>query len=311
LGSVTEVVQDSLRHPDRSLNPSPEVGHGHAHLVACQSPPRSASARTVFMCPIRRFPPTGMGITEPIAPPAAAASVHPHWRGDHGSGPNTSTTFPGSPPRAWGSRQDCDSYWARLRFTPTGVRITSWPARSRRRPTVHPHGRGDHTVRNGFGCSSVGSPPRAWGSRVRNSLAVPRVRFTPTGVGITVASAFSDSSSNGSPPRAWGSHLRPFVDPLRRRFTPTGVGITRQPTCKTARNTVHPHGRGDHAFWMRSMTGRFGSPPRAWGSRRGVLACDAVERFTPTGVGITTSTAWWKPPQTVHPHGRGDHFVAS
>ena len=56
---------------------------------------------------------------------------------------------------------------------------------------------------------------------------------------------------------------------------------------------------------------RCGSPPRAWGqfvrrSRYGLRS-----RFTPTGVGTIRSSWSGRVFVTVHPHGRGDNYVAS
>jgi len=90
--------------------------------------------------------------------------------------------------------------------------------------TVHPHGRGDNLPPGLCMTQSVGSPPRAWGQYHPQRLRIPRVRFTPTGVG-TIGNGSGavwlysvhphgrgDNNANdaanvqpiGSPPRAWG-----------------------------------------------------------------------------------------------------------
>jgi len=50
-----------------------------------------------------------------------------------------------------------------------------------------------------------------------------------------------------------------------------------------------------------------GSPPRAWGQCRTVVAALAAMRFTPTGVGTIVEFLGTRLGGTVHPHGRGDN----
>ena len=111
----------------------------------------------------------------------------------------------------------------------------------------------------------------------------------------------------GSPPRAWGPLHSQGGFGLAQRFTPTAVGTTRSTIRSMSSIAVHPHGRGDHFFAISSMRSRFGSPPRAWGPHRHRQLHRIGYRFTPTGVGTTTSTTFLSTCSTVHPHGRGDH----
>ena len=94
-----------------------------------------------------------------------------------------------------------------------------------------------------------------------------RIRFTPTGVGKTLAAVDPDPAVSVHPHgRGEDALALPLVATFAR-FTPTGVG-------KTA---PRPLARG--------CVG--GSPPRAWG--RQPLADGEMRdvRFTPTGVGKT------------------------
>ncbi len=143
--------------------------------------------------------------------------------------PECKRLFFGSPPRAWGQQRPCSS------------RTTYW--------TVHPHVRGDNfshwacgwvdyrftptcvgtTIAGRLPAGQVaGSPPRAWGQRLRAAAAI--------------------ASSAGSPPRAWGQLLSaPSPHPSV---------------------SVHPHVRGDNSKQAAHNPDRLHSPPRAWGQRR-------------------------------------------
>ena len=110
------------------------------------------------------------------------------------------------------------------RFTPTGVGTIMECIRRPRRPSVHPHGRGDNAVRLEHTYDRTGSPPRAWGQSRSGGAGPQCVRFTPTGVGTMCSSASiqpfqtvhphgrgdnrepepEQALKNGSPPRAWG-----------------------------------------------------------------------------------------------------------
>ena len=153
-----------------------------------------------------RFTPTCVGTATSngdraqISPP-----VHPHVRGDGAEYRSTSSwphrftptcvgtasrmlggaAWPGSPPRAWGRRAFLDLHWRQL--------------------SVHPHVRGDGSLRRHRYAWLSGSPPRAWGR-------------------LNVSASLPGPSSSGSPPRAWGRR-----DPATHRcggarFTPTCVG---------------------------------------------------------------------------------------
>ncbi len=213
----------------------------------------------------------------------------------------------GSPPRAWGSLEDDVVLQGLLRFTPTRVGITRTPQSRQRIRSVHPHARGDHAWAGSWMGPRHGSPPRAWGSLPALRRVDDCDRFTPTRVGITcwnsrqmrtvtvhphargdhVPASPAGIGDHGSPPRAWGSHLPYLLDYLLGRFTPTRVGITQGRHHPLSLQTVHPHARGDHVHLGGEYAVIYGSPPRAWGSRRHLPTPHAPTRFTPTRVGIT------------------------
>ncbi len=190
------------------------------------SPPRAWGQRRggESADPPARFTPTGVGTTINEKSAALKMTVHPHGRGDNTSWIGHVDYVDGSPPRAWGQRNRRTRLPARFRFTPTGVGTTAAPPGTLRFSTVHPHGRGDNMGVSGRAFRVFGSPPRAWGQRTWITSITGRLRFTPTGVGTTMAlltlsrrlpvhpHGRGDNSNtwqsgvlpNGSPPRAWG-----------------------------------------------------------------------------------------------------------
>ena len=248
-----------------------------------------------------------MGITCGLRPIHRCRTVHPHTRGDHWCSPTGQCRIVGSPPHAWGSREQENEVVCSVRFTPTRVGITtrcrSTPAAS----TVHPHTRGDHTRYSVGDRVFFGSPPHAWGSHVCGPPPRWLSRFTPTRVGITSVQRPSQSPqpvhphtrgdhsliicrlahSIGSPPHAWGSRDNKESRLTAERFTPTRVGITCCALSQSCRETVHPHTRGDHPPSASFNDWLSGSPPHAWGSHIKDRSKCSDNRFTPTRVGIT------------------------
>ncbi len=195
----------------------------------------------------------------------------------------------GSPPRAWGQ------------LTDAGI----MPA-SRK---VHPHGRGDNSVRRRWRMIICGSPPRAWGQRGVGQRFERCLRFTPTGVGTTSQRQSQEQPKKsvhphgrgdnmalvdaflalcGSPPRAWGQRVAAPREGDRFRFTPTGVGTTRCGAEGGRQVSVHPHGRGDNCLrrCARETKTRF-TPTGVGTTSIKALVALVEERFTPTGVGTT------------------------
>ncbi len=153
--------------------------------------------------------------------------VHPHQRGEYPrlttiyrtllrftptSVGNTTLDTPweaestGSPPPAWGIREENHVFAARQ--------------------AVHPHQRGEY---DNLTVADRGD-----------------ARFTPTSVGNTLISAKPPWYFIGSPPPAWGIPRRKGDELDRMRFTPTSVGNTATNTTPTNRSAVHPHQRGEY-----------------------------------------------------------------
>ncbi len=173
--------------------------------------------------------------------------------------------------------------------------------------TVHPHVRGEYTFVEAFSDYTNGSPPRAWGIRLRLSKKDDLKRFTPTCVGNTVPRAGKSSRhavhphargeyfrgdvskvrAFGSPPRAWGILKSASTGLGGCRFTPTCVGNTRGYALAYQEHAVHPHVRGEYEKAAAIYASAFGSPPRAWGILPSSLLGLIGHRFTPTCVGNT------------------------
>jgi len=114
-------------------------------------------------------------------------------------------------------------------------------------------------------------------------------------------------TDNGSSPRAWGTPQQHRGRQTGHRFIPTGVGNTIRCRCRRRPSSVHPHGRGEHVADIHRAPSFDGSSPRAWGTRLvRVFLLDMI-RFIPTGVGNTIRSSRRVTPDTVHPHGRGEH----
>ena len=262
--------------------------------------------------PRRRFIPTGVGNTckdERCKPPKA---VHPHGCGEHHNEFNEARPDDGSSPRVWGTHKYTFTLKHKLRFIPTGVGNTQIVDAIAGKPTVHPHGCGEHA------CSIIitgcmgGSSPRVWGTHVGAPEDSVLRRFIPTGVGNTDTEKGADIATavhphgcgehqwshifiaaySGSSPRVWGTRQL-MIWPLSiLRFIPTGVGNTDDSTVGILNIAVHPHGCGEHWVMLRTTIVRGGSSPRVWGTQEWGYQGQAPERFIPTGVGNTVSVAF-------------------
>ena len=220
----------------------------NCHRLRCGSPPRVWGQRAPRQprAPRQRFTPTRVGTTRSPGAGSTAGSVHPHACGDNGQLGRQLVLAAGSPPRVWGQPRQVAVNRPVCRFTPTRVGTTPALAEEYSLLAVHPHACGDNANSFGSQCPSIGSPPRVWGQLKRCFAAFRAVRFTPTRVGTTDASAqqrsvvavhphacgdnscctCSAAAITGSPPRVWGQRLHEMFDCVVPRFTPTRVGTT-------------------------------------------------------------------------------------
>ena len=192
--------------------------------------------------------------------------VHPHGRGEHVGDHVAVGRSDGSPPRTWGTSCPASGATDWRRFTPTDVGNMRGSCSPRRVRTVHPHGRGEHSLANSSRVYACGSPPRTWGTSPLPRPFSALARFTPTDVGNIHFRHCPSSLRYGSPPRTWGTYAAGRIVPRAGRFTPTDVG--NMPSGHSAGGTrpVHPHGRGEHGCPRRRSMRRDGSPPRTWGT---------------------------------------------
>ena len=72
---------------------------------------------------------------------------------------------------------------------------------------------------------------------------------------------------------------------------------------------VHPRGRGEHSRRLALRKWSGGSSPRARGTPDDMACADAEDRFIPAGAGNTRRSRRATTGCTVHPRGRGEHFV--
>jgi len=202
--------------PSVSMTASPTPVHPH---VRGEDVYRGQPAEAVV-----GSPPRAWGRLRSASAISNGVPVHPHVRGEDLRKRLPDTALHGSPPRAWGRPPVVRARAVRERFTPTCVGKTTGSSTEWWNPTVHPHVRGEDSDSRNHEARSPGSPPRAWGRRVRLSRHACIARFTPTCVGKTPSTGHWRSQppvhphvrgedaqwhrlsrhACGSPPRAWG-----------------------------------------------------------------------------------------------------------
>ena len=136
-----------------------------------------------------RFIPAGAGNTKNISHSIRSTTVHPRWRGEHGS-----SFFPyrrryGSSPLARGTRAMPGDCWLTCRFIPAGAGNTRTHAGVLPSSAVHPRWRGEHPLQRAVNWRRHGSSPLARGTLAQTHHHQTRQRFIPAGAGNTSAQA--------------------------------------------------------------------------------------------------------------------------
>ncbi len=234
-----------------------------------------------------RFIPTGVGNTRSTTAFSTLIPVHPHGCGEHMLSTGPAGIESGSSPRVWGTLIASRYGPLHRRFIPTGVGNTIPSREGLFAAAVHPHGCGEHGL--------------------KEEAAKYNNRFIPTGVGNTETIAASPMISSVHP-HGCGEHER---HPARGHHFPGSsprVWGTRGGDDRLSSHcAVHPHGCGEHDHAR--IRGRFspGSSPRVWGTPLKIQSFEIRMRFIPTGVGNTGRHSRSDRDRTVHPHGCGEH----
>ena len=112
-------------------------------------------------------PPPAWGIRSLILRVDTPLADHPHQRGEYLGMNLGALVFSGSPPPAWGIHKRRTNSNNKNRITPTSVGNTFAPSAPNWASTDHPHQRGEYWRGSIFSLTTHGSPPPAWGIRVR------------------------------------------------------------------------------------------------------------------------------------------------
>jgi len=113
----------------------------------------------------------------------------------------------------------------------------------------------------------------------------------------------------GSSPRARGTPQEWHAADEALRFIPAGAGNTSRAAISATTGPVHPRGRGEYNRSAAYLINPDGSSPRARGTRQHAQHRHVGSRFIPAGAGNTASKTAASKPSSVHPRGRGEHFM--
>ena len=239
----------------------------------------------------------------------------------------------GSPPHAWGRPRIRERVPVLRGLTPTRVGTTAPVVAHACTAWAHPHTRGDDPDSRSYIRVAGGSPPHAWGRRLKDDSIICPTRLTPTRVGTTPNGPASkpisirrahphtrgddrparagDRQGRGSPPHAWGRRRRGRDSGSWRGLTPTRVGTTDLSELRAQRVKAHPHTRGDDTWETPQELFDEGSPPHAWGRPDALDDRRGLPGLTPTRVGTTRCTPRPQRLFPAHPHTRGDDARSS
>ncbi len=275
-----------------------------------------------------RFIPTHAGNTCSAVRDRDPPAVHPHSRGEHFDVCNLRPAHRGSSPLTRGTHRHRAIKSIAIRFIPTHAGNTLSFLAVPPAPTVHPHSRGEHWVKNYPAGLHCGSSPLTRGTPPRWNCVFRVGRFIPTHAGNTPAFVAS-ACRIAVHPHSRGEHffragrrvLNRGSSPLTRgtqpgesagqspgRFIPTHAGNTHFYLPTFQQKLVHPHSRGEHRMRLAGDMPQRGSSPLTRGTLGERSTGISAGRFIPTHAGNTPPATYATRMRPVHPHSRGEHF---
>ncbi len=150
---------------------------------------------------------------------------------------------------------------------------------------VHPRGRGEHDVGEGFMPADFGSSPRARGTSAGSEWSFCGSAVHPRGRGEHKCGTPVNGRLPGSSPRARGTSDDETTMLSGTRFIPAGAGNIRPVPSSLASKPVHPRGRGEHVAHADDADAAAGSSPRARGTFDVGTDHQVGVRFIPAGAG--------------------------
>ncbi len=111
----------------------------------------------------------------------------------------------------------------------------------------------------------------------------------------------------GLSPLTRGTHRRERLRQSRKRFIPAHAGNTAQSSIGTARHTVYPRSRGEHAELLDAAAQNRGLSPLTRGTQQPERQETGSVRFIPAHAGNTPAAPVRHDARPVYPRSRGEH----
>ena len=155
--------------------------------------------------------------------------------------------------------------------------------------------------------SSVGSSPRARGTREVEGRDTHVLRIIPASAGNTILIGFG-LRTKPDHPRERGEHYmwRCLFWP-GSGSSPASAGNTPSRSRRGSPRPDHPRERGEHRNQPLQNCTHFGSSPRARGTQLGSTTARYFGRIIPASAGNTKPARWTSPRMSDHPRERGEH----
>ena len=248
-------------------------------------------------------------------------------RGEHWATSRFLARDPGSSPRARGALHVPRADLRSAGIIPACAGSTNARTGHRWCARDHPRVRGEHCADGSIPAVSRGSSPRARGARRGDAVLGGERGIIPACAGSTlpVHRATStpgdhprvrgehgnanplETGRQGSSPRARGAQPPPLGDGHGLGIIPACAGSTSSRPCRSSWRRDHPRVRGEHPTATPSMTGTWGSSPRARGAPRMPAEPVVDEGIIPACAGSTTPGRQPGRPGWDHPRVRGEH----